>query len=298
MPAHTFTRVGYWQESIDTNIASAEAASPRRHVRRGAARDGLSGVHVPPDRAGRRRPARGRSRRRGVLAPARSQRHGAAPRRAAGLYAARRHPRPLRDRAGRLETTPRRSRRRHDGAMGRCPHALRSRARGRAGATRRGAAPTSPSSERAGRPAHGRAGRRLGRRQVGNPAADCSGVDDLRGGTGEPRASRCSPRRVDAADATDKPAPSRPARSRPLVSCWVRCCRRPIGPRTRRGEFEATLKKEPNRFRAVAGAMRAAEAAGDSEAAARHARELLEIAKTADSDRPELARARQVAGKT
>ena len=26
MPAHTFTRVGYWQESIDTNIASAEAA--------------------------------------------------------------------------------------------------------------------------------------------------------------------------------------------------------------------------------------------------------------------------------
>src|SRR5262245_2284688 len=26
MPSHTFTRVGYWQESIDTNIASAEAA--------------------------------------------------------------------------------------------------------------------------------------------------------------------------------------------------------------------------------------------------------------------------------
>ena len=26
MPSHTFTRVGYWQESIDTNIASARAA--------------------------------------------------------------------------------------------------------------------------------------------------------------------------------------------------------------------------------------------------------------------------------
>jgi hypothetical protein len=26
MPSHTFTRVGYWQESIDTNLASAEAA--------------------------------------------------------------------------------------------------------------------------------------------------------------------------------------------------------------------------------------------------------------------------------
>jgi hypothetical protein len=26
MPSHTFTRVGYWQESIDANIASAESA--------------------------------------------------------------------------------------------------------------------------------------------------------------------------------------------------------------------------------------------------------------------------------
>ena len=26
MPSHTFTRVGYWQDSIDTNRASAEAA--------------------------------------------------------------------------------------------------------------------------------------------------------------------------------------------------------------------------------------------------------------------------------
>ena len=26
MPSHTFTRLGYWQDSIDTNIASAEAA--------------------------------------------------------------------------------------------------------------------------------------------------------------------------------------------------------------------------------------------------------------------------------
>ena len=26
MPSHTFTRLGYWQDSIDTNILSAEAA--------------------------------------------------------------------------------------------------------------------------------------------------------------------------------------------------------------------------------------------------------------------------------
>ena len=60
MPAHTFTRVGYWQESIDTNIASAGAA-----VRDGTFAEALHamdyrGVRVPPDRAGRRRPAHGR----------------------------------------------------------------------------------------------------------------------------------------------------------------------------------------------------------------------------------------------
>ena len=26
MPSHTFTRLGYWQESIDSNVAAAEAA--------------------------------------------------------------------------------------------------------------------------------------------------------------------------------------------------------------------------------------------------------------------------------
>ena len=32
MPSHTFTRVGYWQDSIDTNIASAAAAARDRTV--------------------------------------------------------------------------------------------------------------------------------------------------------------------------------------------------------------------------------------------------------------------------
>src|SRR5258707_14353252 len=30
MPSHNFTRVGYWQESIDTNIASAASAKRER----------------------------------------------------------------------------------------------------------------------------------------------------------------------------------------------------------------------------------------------------------------------------
>ncbi len=56
--------------------------------------------------------------------------------------------------------------------------------------------------------------------------------------------------------------------------------------------FEATMKKEPNRFRGAYGAARAAEAAGDRAAARRYYRQVVAIAKDADTDRPELARAR------
>jgi tetratricopeptide (TPR) repeat protein len=58
-------------------------------------------------------------------------------------------------------------------------------------------------------------------------------------------------------------------------------------------EFERVQKTEPNRFGAVAGAARAAERAGDAEAARRHYAHLLEIAARADDGaRPELAAAR------
>ena len=58
MPSHTFTRVGSWQESIDTNIASGEAARRDGVDRRRAARDGLSDLRLPSDGTGRRRRAR------------------------------------------------------------------------------------------------------------------------------------------------------------------------------------------------------------------------------------------------
>jgi tetratricopeptide (TPR) repeat protein len=102
---------------------------------------------------------------------------------------------------------------------------------------------------------------------------------------------------ADAEDATDKSAVS-PGPLAPARELLGEMLLEAGEPKDALAAFEATMKKEPNRFRAVAGAMRAAEAAGDREAAARHARELLEIAKTADSDRPELARARLLAGKT
>jgi tetratricopeptide (TPR) repeat protein len=64
-------------------------------------------------------------------------------------------------------------------------------------------------------------------------------------------------------------------------------------PAQARMEFEATLKKEPNRFRAVYGAARAASLTGDRVAARRYYDQLLTICERADEPgRPELAEAR------
>jgi tetratricopeptide (TPR) repeat protein len=58
-------------------------------------------------------------------------------------------------------------------------------------------------------------------------------------------------------------------------------------------EFEATLTKEPNRFRALYGAAEAAKLAGNRQAAQTHFRELLKVAERADKPgRQELAEAR------
>lgn len=58
--------------------------------------------------------------------------------------------------------------------------------------------------------------------------------------------------------------------------------------------YRATLDREPRRARALYGAGRAAEAIGDAEAAAEYAKELLEVMRQADPDRPEPAWAREV----
>ncbi|MBR0649715.1 hypothetical protein GXW78_08580 [Roseomonas terrae] len=57
-------------------------------------------------------------------------------------------------------------------------------------------------------------------------------------------------------------------------------------------EFEAVQEIEPRRYRAVAGAAQAAEQAGDRAAARRHYEALLVIAAQADTARPELVAAR------
>ena len=57
-------------------------------------------------------------------------------------------------------------------------------------------------------------------------------------------------------------------------------------------EFEAVQQVEPNRLRALAGAARAAELAGDLAAARRHYGEVVALTASADASRPEIEAAR------
>ena len=60
--------------------------------------------------------------------------------------------------------------------------------------------------------------------------------------------------------------------------------------------FEAVLAKEPNRYRSIAGAARAAQQSGDMGKAKTYYQALLAMTKEADTDRPELKIARTVVG--
>ncbi len=100
---------------------------------------------------------------------------------------------------------------------------------------------------------------------------------------------------ADLEDATEKsaitPGPIKPARE--LLGEMLLQLQQP-GPAL--AEFEATLKKEPHRFRATWGAARAAAAAGDRQKASAYYSQLLEIAKAGDQPgRPEIEEARRAA---
>lgn len=101
---------------------------------------------------------------------------------------------------------------------------------------------------------------------------------------------------ADAEDATDKsaisPGPIAPARE--LLGFMLLDAGRA---KEALVAFEATTKKEPNRFRGLYGAGQAAEAAGDRGKAAMYYKQLLGIAKEADTERPELAAAKKLLGR-
>ncbi len=58
-------------------------------------------------------------------------------------------------------------------------------------------------------------------------------------------------------------------------------------------EFETALKQTPNRYRTFLGVARAANAAGDRQKASEHYGKLVELAKNADTERPETREAKQ-----
>lgn len=96
---------------------------------------------------------------------------------------------------------------------------------------------------------------------------------------------------ADSEDATDKsavsPGPLAPARE--LLGEMLLEAGDPAGALA---AFEASMTKEPRRFRGAFGAARAAEAAGDAAKAREYYGRTVEIAREADSPRPEIARAR------
>jgi tetratricopeptide (TPR) repeat protein len=101
---------------------------------------------------------------------------------------------------------------------------------------------------------------------------------------------------ADMEDATEKsavtPGPMKPARE--LLGEMLLEVGRPADALT---EFELTVTKEPNRFRGVYGAARAAMLAGDAAKAETYYAKLLEICERADQPgRPELEEARKAAG--
>jgi tetratricopeptide (TPR) repeat protein len=100
---------------------------------------------------------------------------------------------------------------------------------------------------------------------------------------------------ADAEDATDKaavtPGPIAPARE--LLGYMLLDAGRPA---EALAAFETTMKKEPNRFRSAYGAARAAELAGNRAKAQTYYAQLLEIAREADTSRPELVAARGFVG--
>ena len=96
---------------------------------------------------------------------------------------------------------------------------------------------------------------------------------------------------ADAEDATDKsavtPGPLAPAREL-LGDMLLDAGQAPGALRA----YEATLAKEQNRFRAVYGGARAAAATGDRALATKYYRQLVEICRSGDTDRPALKEAK------
>ena len=101
---------------------------------------------------------------------------------------------------------------------------------------------------------------------------------------------------ADAEDATEKSAVS-PGPLAPARELYGFMLLEASKPKEALVAFESTMKKEPHRFRSTYGGAKAAQLAGDKAKAATYFKQLLDLAKEADTDRPEILEAKKFAGK-
>jgi tetratricopeptide (TPR) repeat protein len=289
MPSHTFTRVGSWQESIDTNIASAAAA--RRADARAEELHAMDYMAYAYLQTGQDRAVQALMGRIPELAAGFDPGavSGAAPG-SAGVFALAAIPArwalERRDWKAALALEPRPGSLPHTEAMTYFTRALGAAHAGSLAEARRMTQALADSRNRlaASNEAY----------WAGQVAIQYQGavafVALAEGRTAEALALM----REAAAreDATEKnavtPGPIAPARE--LLAEMLLDLKQPAQALT---EFRATLEKEPNRFRAVYGAAKAASLAGDPATARNYYGELLRICERADSPgRSELAEAR------
>ena len=288
MPSHTFTRVGYWQDSIDVNIASADAAMKiESYAETLHAMDYqmYAYLQTAQDNAARRVLERMPSVAARLVPDAVT---GAAPA-SAGYYARAAIParfaleRGAWADAATLPVSP--SPTPFADAITHFARAIGAARSGKAAAAARdiqrlaelrdtlakaGDSYWSGQVEIQRQVAEGWAAFASGRRD--------NGIDMLRGA-------------AKAEDASDKaavtPGPIAPARE--LLAYMLLEAGRP---KEALAEFTSTLEREPNRYRAMAGAAAAATATGNRAAAADFNKRLLEVCRRADTERPELKAAR------
>ncbi len=290
MPSHTFTRVGLWKESIETNRRSAEAARKENATPEELhAMDyqAYAYLQIAQDAAARRIAdeaiaAAGRLdvNATGVGCAGRGRRvcHGG-------------HSRPL---CARTQTRgPKRPsltvRKQHVPAH-RCDHSLRTSARSRTIGQSKGRRRRHRAIGRPARRAEDDAGCVLGR-AGGHPAPDRDRVGrPLRKATGLEASSSCAPRPRPRMAPTSRRF--RLDRWRPRASCSVICCSKPGGPQRRSSNSKRQRRRNPT----VSAVYTAPLAPQKRPASARRAvafyKQLLQVASEPDTNRPELEHAR------
>ena len=295
MPSHTFTRLGLWQESIDTNLASAAAArkdNATAEELHALDYQAYAFLQTAQDADARRTidaipPLFPK-----IAAPGAGN---AAPP-AAGYYAAAAIParyaleRNAWDEAAALEV--RKSPVAWADAVTWFTRALGAARSGNPPASRAAIAELARLRDALGSPddAYWREQVEIQRRGATAWTALAEGRAD--------EALMLMHEAADMEDATEKaavtPGPIKPARE--LLGEMLIELQKPSDALA---AFEATLTKEPNRFRALLGAARAAEAAGDRQKARQYYDSLLEItARATEPHRKELSEARRASSQT